>query len=278
MQGFYQSPRVFYSSAPIISHRTASLEILVAPVHYQSSKPMHEQKEVQPYAESVAPKIRENFCVYAPSARASSFRYNNVQNYFASPSKKEYHAVDGFLKLYRPKTQFIAAAEEIEILVRETFEKTTGEQFPDNIVVRVLEQEDMKAVHAATAGNWSNAIQGFSLNTSPVKQIFVKAGDLDKVIIVVGHEIGHVLTPLVENIHDEEAKAFAFECAWVETIIKYNIGNMKDNFTLDLNPAQNGLHDVASAFVKTLVRKGKDALEMYKELAKRMLSVSFGYK
>lgn len=257
--GFYQSPKMFYSSSAPVFHRSTSIDTIVAPFHYQSNKPMHEQKEV----------------VYAPSARASSFTYKNLQNYFTNSAKQEYHAVDGFLKLYRPKTQFIAAAEEIEGLVRETFEKTTAEPFPDTIVVRVLEKEDMKVVHAATASNWSDTIQGFSLNTSPVQQVFVKAGDLDKVMVVVGHEIGHVLTPSLANAHDEEAKAFAFECAWVEAIMKHNIGNLKNNFTLDLQPAQNGLHDIASTFVKNLVRKGKDALEMYKELAKRMLSVSF---
>jgi hypothetical protein len=157
--------------------------------------------------------------------------------------------------------------------VKETFRITTGRDLPENIVIRVLEKEEMKAVHEQNGGQWSDSIQGFSINSIPIKQVFVKSADLDKVMIVVGHEIGHVLTPSLPNAHDEEAKAFAFEFAWIEAIMKHNIGNLKANFTLDLKPANNGLHDVASNFVKTLLHVGKEAIDIYKEIVGRVVTL-----
>ncbi|MEK6868273.1 MAG: hypothetical protein AABX98_05630, partial [Nanoarchaeota archaeon] len=258
----YQSPRVSYNSRPTDHTRTASIDSIVHATdsllhstasiqHYQSqsSEPtLQETKEVAQYTSSLAPL----------------FGYSQtVETYFAQKQNKEYHAVDGFLKLYRPKTQFIDDAAEIESFVKETFEKTTGQEFPKNIVIRVLDKEDMKNVHEQHGAVWSDSIQGFSVNSHPIKQVFVKKTDLDKVMIVVGHEIGHVLSASLANAHDEEAKAFAFEFAWIETIMKHNIGNLKNNFTLDLKPANNGLHDVACSFVKALLQKGKGAIEVY---------------
>lgn len=259
------TPQQTYST----SYQASSLDaILDSPnVHcFQSSKPAEEKG-----------------AVYHPLSSSSSdaFAYSkNIQTYFASKQRAEYHAIDGFLKLYRPQTQFINDAEEMESLAREAFEKTTGKELPDNIIIKVLDKDDMRAVHEATGAVWSDNIQGFSINSSarnrqnPYKQVFVKKAELDRVMVVLGHEIGHVLTPSVENSHDEEAKAFAFEIAWVQTIIRHNIGNLKDNLVVDFTPAQNGLHDVAAAFVKNLVRKGKEAMDLYGEIARRILSIA----
>lgn len=251
------TPKVYHS-------QTASIDSIVhsaTPLqhyHAQSSKPVQETKEVGEYTSSLA----------------SSFGYSqNVETYFTKKQQKEYHALDGFLKLYRPKTQFIDDATEIESFVKETFEKTTGQELPENIVIRILDKDDMKNVHEQHGAVWSDSIQGFSINSAPIKLVFVKKTDLDKVMIVVGHEIGHVFSASLPNAHDEEAKAFAFEFAWIETIMKHNIGNLKNNFTLDLKPANNGLHNVASAFVKTLLQKGKEAIEVYEEIVERVATI-----
>lgn len=270
----YQAPACYSSSSGNYNHQqtysssyqASSLDAIVDTPHvhcFQSRKPAEERGAVQ----------------YVPSF--TSFNYHqNIQNYFPTKQRTEYHAIDGFLKLYRPQTQFINDAQEVESLARETFEKTAGKELPQNIIIKILDRDDMKAAHEATGALWSDNIQGFSINSSarngqtPYKQIFVKKAELDRVMVVLGHEIGHVLTPTVENACDEEAKAFAFETAWVETIIKHNMGNLKENLTLDMKPANNGLHDVAAAFVKNLVRKGKEAMDLYGEIARRILSIA----
>jgi hypothetical protein len=88
---------------------------------------------------------------------------------------------------------------------------------------------------------------------------------------VIGHEIGHVLTPTLPTMHDEEAKAFAFEFAWIDAIIKNKIGNLQNNFTLE--PAKNGLHDIAADFVRKLISSGKEIFEIYIEITKRIVRV-----
>ena len=105
------------------------------------------------------------------------------------------------------------------------------------------------------------------------RKIFIKENDLDKVMLVIGHELGHVLTPTLPNMHDEEAKAFAFELAWMEAIVEDNIANLKENISLDFKPAANGLHDVAFGFVKNLVNTGKKALDILEQIVGREISV-----
>jgi hypothetical protein len=201
---------------------------------------------------------------------APAFTYQeNVQDYFTLQNK-QYHAA-GFLKQYRPATQFVDAAEQIEPFVKEAFEKTTGKEMPKNIIIHILDEEEMKQSHESHNGTWSSTILGFSLNTVPFKHVFVKNADLDQVMAVIGHEIGHVLTPTLPTMHDEEAKAFAFEFAWIDAIIKNKIGNLQNNFTLE--PAKNGLHDIAADFVRKLISSGKEIFEIYIEITKRIVRV-----
>ena len=94
-------------------------------------------------------------------------------------------------------------------------------------------------------------------------------------MLVIGHEIGHVLTETLPNKHDEEAKAFAFSIEWARTIKEHNIANLglsiKDE--LDFQPARNGLHDVAFAFVDFMVKKGRKAMQLHDDLVKRYVSM-----
>lgn len=267
----YASSGFFYraSSEAVSYHPLSTLEAVVQNIAavpicvYESSKAI----EV----------LQSNQTQYASSSASSSvgFTYQTkVAQYFSSGKQKEYHSVDSFLKPYRAATQFIAEAAAVEEFVKEAFEKTTGEELPSSIVIHVLEKEEMRAMHEKYGGYWSDTIQGFSLNSKNSRQVFVKQAPLDQVMVVMGHEIGHVLTESLGNAHDEEAKAFAFELAWVQAILTHNIAGLKDNLTLDLAPARNGLHDVAKAFVQSLIASGKEALDAYKEIGRRVVSIA----
>jgi hypothetical protein len=191
-------------------------------------------------------------------------------------SNQEYQSsiTTGLLNPRRPVTQFVEDAEEIKGLVLETFEKLTGQQFPDNIVVRVCDEEEMKKAHKANGGVWSPGIMGFALNRSPYPStIFVKKNHLDALMLVVGHELGHVLSDTLPDAVDEEAKAFAFELAWAKTIVENDIGKLGSSFNVDFMPAENGLHDKAFAFVQNVVKQGKEALKVFWELGKGILNV-----
>ncbi|MBI3033176.1 hypothetical protein HYY69_06890 [Candidatus Woesearchaeota archaeon] len=186
--------------------------------------------------------------------------------YLPHPPREYHHVVDNFLHIYRPVTQFIGNAEQIKQYILEAFKLTTGNELPDDISITISSAEQLQRIHGQFSSEWSNGIQGFSLNKT--RQVFVKEGDLDRVMLVVGHEIGHVLSNTLDNKHDEEAKAFAFEIPWMEAIIKHNIANLKDNINLDFIPANNGLHDIAFGFVKKVINSGKQALELFKDLIK----------
>jgi hypothetical protein len=178
----------------------------------------------------------------------------------------------GLLKRRRPVTQFIDSSEEIKGLVVDTFEKLTDADFPDNIVVNVLSDAQMRKAHTANGGRWNDGIMGFAVNRWPeTSAIFVRQNHLDALMLVVGHELGHVLSPQLSDAVSEEAKAFAFELAWAKTIMENDIGGLAGNFNTDFKPAANGLHDRAFAFVQDTVSKGKDALRTFWELAKGSL-------
>ena len=179
----------------------------------------------------------------------------------------EYHntITQGLLKKKRPVVQFVEDAEEVRPLVEETFLRLTGEEFPRDIAVRVCDEETMKKAHSMHGGRWSPGIMGFAINEQ--RMVFARKGDLDMLMLTLGHEIGHVLTAQLGEAVDEEAKAFAFEMAWVKTIMENDIGGLAGSFNPDFVPAANGLHDRAFAFVQKLVRKGKKAMEVFRDIA-----------
>jgi hypothetical protein len=191
--------------------------------------------------------------------------YNSSQDYQQS-------ITSGLLKPIRPHTQFVEDAEEIRGVVIETFEKLTGQKFPDDIIVRVLSEEEMKKAHAANGGVWSPGIMGFAINRAPYPSaIFVRKNHLDSLMLTVGHELGHVLSERLASDLDEEAKAFAFELAWAKCIVDNDIGGLAANFNVDFMPAENGLHDKAFAFVQNTVKQGKEAMKVFWEVAKGVL-------
>ncbi len=180
---------------------------------------------------------------------------------------------DIFLSPSRPKTRFVNDNNEARSIAKEIFELMMDKELPDGISISILPFEEFKALHS-NFGPWSSGILGFSINGDK-KQVFIKENHLDDLILVIGHEIGHVLTESLPNKHDEEAKAFTFSIEWAKTIKKHNTANLglsiKDE--IDFQPARNGLHDIAFAFVDFLVKKGRNAMQLHDDLARGYVSV-----
>ncbi|MBD3318384.1 hypothetical protein GF342_00575 [Candidatus Woesearchaeota archaeon] len=168
-----------------------------------------------------------------------------------------------FLSPGRPSTQFVGTTKEVEEHVHKAFKKITKQAFPKNIKIVICSKEELTARHS---GQWSEGMLGFSLNRQGrgVNEIYVKKNNLDVLMLTIGHEIGHVMSPTLSDPHDEEAKAFAFEIAWLQTIAKHNIAGLSQSFTP--SPAKNGLHDVAFGFVQYLMESGRTALQVFSDL------------
>lgn len=201
----------------------------------------------------------------------SNFGYSE-QKYSAHYAEEHPFAPEIFLSSSRPKTAFIDDENQIRNAIEETFELMMKEKLPENISINILPLDDFKIIHS-NFGRWISGILGFSINGKE-KKIFVRENHLDALMLVIGHEIGHVLTASLPNKHDEEAKAFAFSIEWARTIKTHNIANLglniKDEF--DFNPARNGLHDVAFEFVDFMLKKGRKAIELHDDLVKRYVS------
>lgn len=180
-----------------------------------------------------------------------------------------------FLRPDRPTTQFVGEAAEIEQYVREAFQATTGNDLPNDIEIRVCSPFELKRIHAQFGGTWSQGIQGFAVNRcgKGVSEVFVKENFLDALLLVIGHELGHVLTAPLPSQRDEEAKAFAFEMAWLRQIQRENIAGLSRSIVLDRRPAENGLHNVAFSFIYRLLEQGREAFEVYLDLVRGALSL-----
>ena len=172
-------------------------------------------------------------------------------------------------------TQFIDEVDQIKDYIKSAFQKTTGYELPVDISIKLCSNEELKKIHESFGGRWEDSIRGFSINNT--RQIFVKRSDLDKVMLVIGHEIGHVLSHSLPDKKNEEAKAFAFEIAWMKTIVEQNIANLKDNIAIDFTPAKNGLHDISFNFVRKIISAGKRALDVYWGLMYGIIEVNTIY-
>lgn len=200
-------------------------------------------------------------------------QYKNQQNYLAAYTPSHSFTPEIFLNPSRQKARFVDDNDELKSIVEETFKLMMKDRLPANISITVLPFDEFKLLHSKF-GPWSNGILGFSINGGN-KQIFVRENHLDALLLVVGHEIGHVLTETLPNKHDEEAKAFAFSIGWAKTIKMHNVANLglsiKDE--LDFQPARNGLHDVAFEFIDIMIRKGKEAIQLHNNLARKYISI-----
>jgi len=212
------------------------------------------------------------------SAEAAYFGSGHKEaNYTRPDAHAESSMVDVFLEETRPWTPIISQMEEVRPIVEETFERITGQPFPhDGIRMTICTPEDFQRAHQAVGGNAAPGVVGFSLNkyAKGVSDIVIKADHLDSVLLTIGHEIGHVLSPTLPNPQDEEAKAHAFSIAWMETIREHNIAGLTPN--IRLNPAHNGLHDVALNFVNYLMKTGATAHDVFKTLAHGLTSIIAG--
>ena len=196
-----------------------------------------------------------------------------VQKYAAYYAEAHSFTPQIFLSPSRPKAAFIDDENQIREIIEETFELMMKEKMPENISISILPFDDFRNIHLGF-GRWSIGILGFSINSNK-KKIFVRENHLDALMLVIGHEIGHVLTETLPNKHDEEAKAFAFSIGWARTIKENNIANLGSGIKdeLDFNPARNGLHDVAFSFVDFMVRRGRKAIDLHDDLVRKYVSV-----
>lgn len=204
---------------------------------------------------------QQNRSFYSPKLPSYSFIFSEYK--FV---KKEYEPKEipfNFLNPIRPRAKFVGKAAEVQPFIRQTFNLLTKQILPQDIIINIVPEEILKQEHKKLS-NSSGNILGFAINKR-IPEIFVLENSLDILMMTLGHEIGHVLTGSLRQL-TEEAKAFAFEMAWIKTIIDNNIAGLQSSFNLNPKPAKNGLHDLAFNFVLSEMKKGKSAFRVYEEI------------
>lgn len=274
----YRSLDVVMSSYSNISPGVSALEAAAVqeykPLFIDTGAPLqisNQRNNLNDYRKSMDVDYAIRYMVYAGQKNNAGY----TEHIHAKP---DVFSPDIFLDKNRPVSQFIGSVDDIKHYIRDAFEKTAGKKLPEDVMIRVVEQHDLKELHEEFGGTWSPGIQGISINKKGFGQsmIFCKENELDRLIVTIGHELGHIINfPLADKLN-EEAKAFAFEMAWVNALHKHNIAGLRRSINPDPMPARNGLHDVAFSFVKNLIKQGRDCFEIIKELMSNKLKVRGG--
>ena len=205
---------------------------------------------------TVLPSSEANYSTSSTNYSFSKPQYNIAQTH------TEYHfSPEVFLKPGK-EGMFVGKAEEIRENIETAFQVVTGSSFPPDIKISICDEQEFQKI-APSPGTL-----GLSINRSTqglLSEIFVLNGSLARVMLTIGHEIGHVLTTTLSNAHDEEAKAYAFSLAWMNKIQEEDIAGLGDSFITE-NPAINGLHNVAFNFVQRMLNQGIEAWTIYLKL------------
>jgi len=172
-------------------------------------------------------------------------------------------------------TRFIGKADEIKEFITEAFEKTTNHALQSNIEITICNKEEVKKAHERFNGIWSDGIQGFCINRhgKGISHIFVKQDELAHIMLTIGHEIGHAQSPPLRDIVEEEAKAFAFSMAFMNTIREHNIAGLGSALVEHL-PAKNGIHNVGFNLVADKVRCGMSPIEVFMDFVQKGLNTT----
>jgi hypothetical protein len=253
----YECGSCSYSLAGPVSNNYSRLESLA----YHSSGGQ-DQSNINYLAEAV----QSEQMIYRPETSSFEIYKNSNQTLYhiskSQPTNIEYtFTPDNFLIPGRTK-RFIGDAEQIQEEIEEAFLKTTGLELPSDISISICSEHQFKKM-INQAG-----VRGFSINrkqTGQVSEIFILNDDLARVMLTIGHEIGHVMSKSLKDKRLEEAKAFAFSKAWMQTIKEHNIANLSNSIITE-NPANNGIHDIAHQFTNKF--KDKDPLTLYWEIVR----------
>ncbi len=199
----------------------------------------------------------------------TSWQGGSYESPFLGQAHQEYHFHPQDFLLPGREGKFVGEASQVREFVEEAFLAVFSEHFPSTIKVSVLDEREFRklAPNPATVGfSFNRLMQGL------LSEVFVLQDSLGKVLLTIGHELGHVLSAPLSNPHDEEAKAYAFSLVWMKAIQEQNIAGLQRAFVQEL-PAENGLHNVAFRWVHGLVKKGMDFWELYREIVAGRMGV-----
>lgn len=222
-----------------------------------------------------------NSSSYSNSAGYSSLgSYSNQsmsysQNEIRSQPLSMQFEPESFLNSTRAETPIIEDPSQIMQWVKDAFEKTTFLSYPEDAIdLEICSERRFNELFAVSGGRSSVGVMGFAINKfgNGRSKIAIRQQNLDSMMLTIGHEIGHCLSPSLPDLRDEEAKAFSFSIAWMNAIVNNNIAGLSSH--INPNPAKNGVHNIAWNFVVNCMEKGKNAIEVFSNLITGSLRIA----
>ena len=210
---------------------------------------------------------------YSSGSSSYASQSSNNSDMYASHQSIQEFSPSFFVDESVEPIETLPEQETIVEHAKNTFHELTGQEFPQNISVSICDDAEFKKSLFSSGAKSSSGVLGFALNRKGrgKSHVFVRKASLPQLFITLGHEIGHVITHQLNDVRDEEAKAFSFARAWTEKVKELNIAGL--NKFLRPQPALNGVHNIAFDFVEREVADGKQPLQLYIDIAKGDLIV-----
>lgn len=214
------------------------------------------------------PQYKPQFSVYTSN---QTNMYEETKTHYQS-DKEDYEInfedTSSFFLKDTNQPKFVGTISHLMDDIRHTLRMATNQELPFNLDIKICNEEELsKEYNQRTNNIWNQTIKGFATHGEN-KEIFVLADSLDKMMLTLGHEIGHILSPRLINTTTEEAKAFSFEIVWLQTIKIHNILNLAENIDLEKigTPVANGVHDVAFRWINSFMMDGRSPKEIYNDI------------
>ena len=217
------------------------------------------------YAGGNLPPCYGNF--HSDYASSSSGYQNNEKYDSHAPMVSAMKMVEFSPNFFvREETKFVATEDEIMPYVEEAFKLTTGKELPADFTLKLCDTDELVMAHNFFNGIWNNGIQGFCINRKGfgTSRVFVKKDDIARMLLTIGHELGHLQTNSLKGV-EEEAKAFAFSIEWMKKIKENNIAGL-ENVIVNEMPAENGLHNIAFDYVIKLLHQDMNPMEIFEHV------------
>lgn len=184
----------------------------------------------------------------------------------SSPLRMAYrYAVHGFdLK----PDDMVVSFKQVEPLVRSAFSELAGRGIPDNINVFVFPYETLEMFYRKIGGK-GKAPAATSFRRDGLDLALVEAGECARIMYGIGHEIGHLSTPTLQDRNKEELKARIFQELWLNELDnpKYNgMGRASRKYLEDAVKSGDTEHVSAEEEILKMMGKSVDLRSAYYEL------------
>tara|TARA_Y100000310_G_C20632488_1_gene789382 strand:+ start:817 stop:1410 length:594 start_codon:yes stop_codon:yes gene_type:complete len=147
-----------------------------------------------------------------------------------------------------------------------------------DIKVRILPSTEFQQVFLDVYRRpMDKRIKGYALSTKPISSAVIADRSPTNVLMVLGHEVGHLLAPILEHEVDEEAKAMIFGYAWCQAMNRvsppihpFSLDNYNQGFH-ELSQEEPPYSD-AYRLLRPFILANQPLIEVYNKIADKKIT------